>query len=327
MSKTPTASHPPAPASALETILVDLPAETKAKVLQIVVDANLTDQNDILYQIVAVLGIYAAYFERVPSKISDKLHARLSSLQECAAQLQKVSADGHLKLQEEGVALIGALQEFVILTQSVKTETSQALEQTAKHLQELSEKFSQEIRDKVVSKTLDELVVKVDSTLQSSEQILTRALETNRQAGDEITRTTNQLLEQSKDQMKAAHEFDSSKTRRLYAAVSTLWGLTLGICLAAVTWWTSQQYYQRSLAKLGEEQNLNSQQRWEEFTQDMAGNKNILQKLASVGIELRFVRNNGIPYLVVPGQASGETENGLFIQLPSAAQDLQPDKP
>lgn len=327
MSKTTTSSRPPSTPSALETILADLPAETKAKVLQIVVDANLTDQNDILYQIVAVLGIYAAYFERVPSQIADNLHTRLSSLQDCAAQMQKVSVDGHLKLQEEGVALIGALQEFVILTQSVKSETSLALEKAASHLQELSEKFSQEIRDKVVSKTLDELVIKVDSALQSSEQILSRALESNRQAGDEITRTTSQLLEQSKAQLEVAHEFDSRKTRRFYAVLSTLWGTTLGICLAAVAWWTSQQYYQLNLAAFGEEQTYARQQHWEEFTQDMSGNKNVLKKLASVGIELRFVRNNGIPYLVVPGQASGETENGVFVRLPGPAQDLQPDEP
>jgi hypothetical protein len=327
MSKAATTSRLTAPPSALETILSDLPPDTKAKVLQLVVDANLTDQNDILYQIVAVLGIYASYFERVPNQIADNLHAKLSALQESANQLQKISGDGHLKLQEEGVALIGALQEFVILTQSVKSETNQALEKTASHLQDLSEKFSQEIRDKVVSKTLDGLVAKVDSTLQSSEQILTRALETNRQAGEEITRTTDQLLEQSRAQLEAAHAFDSRKARRFYAVVGTLWGLALGICLGAVAWWSSQQYHQRNLVTLTEEQQFTRQKHWEEFTQDMAGNKNVLQKLAGVGIELRFVRNNGIPYLVVPGQATGETENGVFVQLPGPAQDLPTDEP
>jgi hypothetical protein len=319
--------RPPSPSSALETILTGLPPETKAQVLQLVVDANLTDKDDILYQIIAVLGIYAAYFERIPNQIADNLHIRLSSLQESAAQLQKVSADGHQKLQEEGVALIGALQEFVILTQSVKSETSQALEKTATHLQELSDKFSQEIRDKVVTKTLDELVSKIDSTLQSSEQILTRALETNRQAGEEITRTTGQLLEQSRSQLEAAQKFDSQKTRRVYAALSTLWGLTLGLCLGATAWWISQQYFQTNLSSLGTEQAIIQQRNWEEFTKDMAGNKNILQKLAQVGIELRFVRSNGVPYLVVPGQTAGETENGAFIKLPETAARLEPSEP
>lgn len=321
MSK-PIAATPLTGSSALETILTGVPSETKAQILQLVVDAKLTDKDDILYQIIAVLGIYAAYFERVPRQIADNLHTRLSALQESAVQLENVSAEGHQKLQEEGVALIGALQEFVILTQSVKSETSQALEKTATHLQDLSEKFSQEIQDKVVSKTLDELVAKVDSTLQSSEQVLSRALEINRKAGEEITSTTTQLLAQSRAQLEATQQFDSRKARRVYAAVSSLWGLSLGLCLGASAWWASQQYFQASMGSLGEQQAASQQQNWVEATRDMAGNKNILQKLAEAGIELRFVRNKNIPYLVVPGRSAGETENGVFIELPGSAQGI-----
>jgi len=308
---------PPA-LSALDVILEDLPSDTKSQILRLVVDANLTDKDDILYQIVAVLGIYASYFERTPGKIADEVNHRISELRESAERTQQTSDEGHRRLQEEGAALVGALQEFVVLTQSVKSETQHALERTSTHLKELSESFSREIKDKVVAKTLDELVAKVDSTLRDSEEILAAALERNRLSGEEITRTSSQLVDQSRKQLEAAHQFDSRKSRRLYAALGSLWGVSLGLIMGATSWWMSQHYYHSALSDQREQTAASQRTQWEEFTRDMTNNKAVLQKIGEAGIELRFVKNNGVPYLVVPGQVAGETESGIFIRIPGA---------
>lgn len=301
--------------AALDKALRGVPPEVKAQVLQIVIDSGITDKDDILYQIVHVLGVYATYFESIPSKLGTSIEEKISRLEIIATQIQKTSGDDYEGLKAEGTALISALQEFVILTQSVKTETQAALDKTAGQLKELSEAFSREIKERIVEKTLDELLQKVDSTIKSSKEMLTAAMEQNKRAAEEIAKNSEEVLLQSRSQLSQTYDFNSEKARKFYllgaAVVTTLLTCAMGFSI----WFYAQIKIAQGIQDAQDSWKLTQSAAWDKYIQEQQLNIGILQKLREHNIDLRYVKREGVPFLVVPGVSSAETENGIFIQL------------
>lgn len=310
----PSPSHT-GPVGSLDRCLEGMPHEVRAKVLQLVLDSGITNKDDLLYQIVQALGIYGAYFETIPTKIGDNIEEKISRLEIIATQIQRTSGDDYEGLKEEGSALISALQEFVILTQSVKTETHLALERTSNQLKELSEAFSKEIKERIVEKTLEELLVKTESTIKSSKAMLEGAMAVNQRAAEEIAKTSEEVLVQSRTQLAQTHEFNSESARRKWSLVF-LGGLAVSVAVIAASFWVLfQTTYERRLDTARSEWESTAQQRWEDRAEKMGPNRAILEKLSENGVQLRFVRNKDATFLVVPGSSGGETENGVYIKV------------
>jgi len=301
--------------TALEKILADAPAEVKAEILTIVMNAGITSKEDVLYQIVQVLGIYSQYFEKIPDKMAAAIEVRLERLEILSTHIQKVSGEDYQQLKDEGEALITSLQEFVILTQSVKVETNAALDRTSKHLQELAEKFSKELKEKIISQVLDELLEKVRSTLDESKKALNEALKNNRKAAEEIERGTSEMLMLQRSQMEETYEFNVQKARTYYNAVSILWGIITALVISTGMWYIVNWKYTADLVTAKENWQAEKESLWATETKDMPGNKNILRKLAENDIILKYVQKNNKSYLVVPGGPSTETEAGTYIEV------------
>lgn len=302
--------------SALEKILADAPPEVKAEILTVVMSAGITSKDDVLYQIVHVLGIYSQYFEKIPDRMGKIIETRLDRLEILSTQIQHVSGEDYQQLKDEGEALITSLQEFVVLTQSVKEETNSALERTSKTLKELAEKFSKELKEKIITQVLDELLEKVRFTLDESKKALNEALKNNRKAAEEIERSSSELLMLNRSQADDTYEFNVAKARKYYKTISVLWGVITALVISTGIWYLFEWKYTSNIATAREQWTQEKQSLWDEETKDMTGNKNILRKLAENNIIIKYVKKDNKSYLIVPGGPSIETENGTFVEIP-----------
>lgn len=300
----------------LERVLEGVPDDIRLKLLETIQRHGLHNQEDVLFQVVEILGIYATYFESVPVKFQECIEDKLGRLEIIATHIQKTSGDDYEQLKEEGVALITSLQEFVILTQSVKDETNSALQRTSTHLQELSESFSKEIKDKIIVGMLDDLVEKVKTTLEESEQALKTALTASKQASEEIASNTEQILAASRAQIEDAHAFDVSRIRKRYAIISIFWGAGIAMLFSIAAWTILEFRSNLDVKNKYEAMSKSDDLRWEEYVKDMSGNKEILKSLASRDIILKFIRQGKKNYLVIPKGPSFETEVGTYIEVP-----------
>lgn len=304
----------------IERILAPLPLDVRSQILDALRKSDISeDQEDILFQIVELLGIYAVFFQAIPEHVAGAYDARLAVLDNLTKRFEEAISSGVTAL--DGEKLIAAITQHTTAAQQANAVTEQHLVKSTTLLKDLSATFSEQIKEDIVKKTLNGMLEQVKATLANSKKELEGALEINKLSAVQIEENSRRLLAQSEAQLKTINTYDQRKALRIGGLIGICGAIILGL---AFGWgWSiiNHAAYERKLQAVTLKDSARMDKAIKKITDGMSGNKVVLQKLAENGIRVNFVNNGEKKFLVIPtGLAPTETINGVYIELPDTVE-------